>query len=122
MWELRHPIDVGPIFEGRELGRVLRSHASTFSTITSIRTNLVQSGREPRLPTITRGLLFSIAHDAMTNACRHARAGKVTIVLAFESDRLRMTLQASQCANSLGRLHPRPADHPRPRESGQGAS
>ena len=92
MWELRHPIDAGPIFEGRELGRVLRSHASTFTTITSILTELVQSGREPRLSPITRGLLFSIAHNAMTNAFRHSRAGKVTIVLSFEGDRLRMSI------------------------------
>ncbi len=92
MWELRHPIDAGPIFEGRELGRVLRSHASTFTTITSIPTELVQSGREPRLSTVTRGLLFSIAHNAMTNAFRHSRAGKVTIALGFEGDRLRMSV------------------------------
>ena len=92
MWELRHPIDIGPIFEGRELNRVLRSHALTFTTITSIPTELVQSGREPRLSTVTRGLLFSIAHNAMTNAFRHARAGKVTIVLSFEDDGLRMSV------------------------------
>ena len=92
MWELRHPIDAGPIFDGRELGRVLRSHASTFTAITSIPTELVQSGREPRLPPITRGLLFSIAHNAMTNAFRHSRAGKVTIALSFEGDRLRMSV------------------------------
>ena len=92
MWELRHPIDAGPIFEGRELSRVLRSHASTFTTITSIPTELVQSGREPELSTVTRGLLFSIAHNAMTNAFRHSRAGKVTIALSFEGDRLRMSV------------------------------
>ena len=92
MWELRHPIDAGPIFEGRELSRVLRSHASTFTTITSIPTELVQSGREPQLSTVTRGLLFSIAHNAMTNAFRHSRAGKVTIALGFEGDRLRMSV------------------------------
>ena len=92
MWELRHPIDVGPIFEGRELGRVLRSHASTFSTITSIPAELVQSGREPQLPTVTRRLLFSIAHNAMTNAFRHARAEKITISLSFENDGLRMSV------------------------------
>ena len=92
MWELRHPIDAGPIFEGRELGRVLRSHASTFTTITSIPTELVQSGREPQLSTVTRGLLFSIAHNAMTNAFRHSHAGKVTIALGFEADRLRMSV------------------------------
>ena len=92
MWELRHPIDAGPIFEGREFGRVLSSHASTFTTITSIPTELVQSGKEPRLSTVTRGLLFSIAHNAMTNAFRHSRAGKVTIALSFEADRLRMSV------------------------------
>ena len=92
MWELRHPIDAGPIFEGRELGRVLRSHASTFTTITSIPTELVQSGKEPQLSTVTRGLLFSIAHNAMTNSFRHSRTGKVTIALSFEGDRLRMSV------------------------------
>ena len=92
MWELRHPIDMGPIFEGRELGRVLRSHASTFSTITSIPAELVQSGREPPLPTATRRLLFSIAHNAMTNAFRHADPSKVTLSLDFGDDGLRMSV------------------------------
>ena len=92
MWELRHPIDAGPIFEGREFGRVLRSHASTFTTITSIPTGVEQSGREPWLSTVTRGLLFSIAHNAMTNAFRHARADRVAIALSFEADRLRMSV------------------------------
>ena len=89
---MRHPIDAGPIFEGRELSRVLRSHASTFTTITSIPTELVQSGREPELSTVTRGLLFSIAHNAMTNAFRHSHAGKVALALSFEGDRLRMSV------------------------------
>ena len=92
MWELRHPIDAGPIFEGREFGRVLRSHVSTFTAITSIPTGVEQSGREPRLSTVTRGLLFSIAHNAMTNAFRHARAERVAIALSFEADRLRMSV------------------------------
>ena len=92
MWELRHPIDAGPIFEGREFGRVLSSHASTFTTITSIPTEVKQSGREPRLSTVTRGLLFSIAHNAMTNAFRHSRADRVAIALSFDGDRLRMSV------------------------------
>ena len=89
MWELRHPIDAGPIFEGREFGRVLRSHASTFTSITSIPTGVEQSGREPRLSTVTRGMLFSIAHNAMTNAFRHSRAGRVATTLSFDGDGLR---------------------------------
>ena len=92
MWELRHPIDAGPIFEGGELNRVLRSHVSTFATITSIPAEFVQAGREPQLATATRGLLFSIAHNAMTNAFRHAKAGKVVILLSFEDDRVHMSV------------------------------
>ncbi len=92
MWELRHPIDAGPIFEGRELSRVLRSHVSAFATITSIPAELVQSGREPPLPIVTRRLLFSIAHNAMANAFRHAHAKKVTISLDFEDNGLRMSV------------------------------
>ena len=92
MWELRHTIDVGPIFEGRELSRVLRSHVSTFATITSIPAEVVQSGREPQLSTISRRLLFSIAHNAMTNAFRHADARKVTLSLDFYDDSLRMSV------------------------------
>ena len=92
MWDLRHPIDMGPIFEGRELGHALRSHASTFAKITSIRTDFVQSGEEPRLPTITRRLVFSIAHNAMTNAFRHAQAARVTILLDFSDWGLQMSV------------------------------
>lgn len=92
MWELRHPIDAGPIFEGRELGRVLRSHASTFTTITSIPTEFVQSGAEPVLPTVTRRLLFAVAHNALTNAFRHSNASKVTLALHFEKERLRLSI------------------------------
>ena len=92
MWELQHPIDAGPIFEGREFGRVLRAHASTFTPITSIPTEVEQSGKEPRLSTVTRGLLFAIAHNAMTNAFRHARADRVAIALNFDGDGLRMSV------------------------------
>ena len=92
MWELRHPIDAGPIFEGRELGRVLRSHASTFTTITSIPTEVVQTGEEPQLSMVTRRLLFAVAHNALTNAFRHSNATKVTMALHFEEARLRMSI------------------------------
>ena len=92
MWELRHPIDVGPIFEGRELSRVLRSHASAFTTITSIPAEVVRSGEEPGLSSITGRLLFSIAHNAMTNALRHSNATRVIISLCFEDDSLTMSI------------------------------
>ena len=92
MWELRHPIDIDLILRGRELGTVLEAHAATFSSITSIPTEIVRSGEEPPLSTVTRGLLFAIAHNAMANALRHASANKVTIALDFQGDVLRMSI------------------------------
>ena len=92
MWELRHPIDIGAIFEGQGLSWVLQSHASTFTTVTSIPTEVLQSGKEPELPTATRRALFSIAHNALTNAFRHSRASKIIIKLDFEDDWLRMSI------------------------------
>ena len=47
IWQLRHPIDVGRIFDGRGLGRTLESHVSTFTQITSVQADLAQHGVEP---------------------------------------------------------------------------
>ena len=79
MWELRHPIDGGQVFRGDGLGEVLETHASTFTAITGVRAELVQQGREPPLSAIDKSLLFSIAHNALTNVFRHAGAGGVIV-------------------------------------------
>ena len=92
MWELRHPIDIGLILEGRELGHVLQSHVESFTAITSVHSDVVLRGAEPPLSPVTRSLLFSIAHNALTNAFRHACADKVTIELDFHENGLRMSL------------------------------
>ncbi len=68
VWQLRHPIDMGRIFEGSELGWTLDSHVTTFGTITSASAELTQNGVEPPLSVEVRSLLFSIAHNALANA------------------------------------------------------
>ena len=90
MWSLRHPIDIGVIFDGQGLGTTLSSHAATFTAITSIPAEVTELGNEPPLSVGTKSLLFSIAHNAMTNVFRHAEAGRVEIRLDFESDHLRL--------------------------------
>ena len=92
MWELRHPIDGGQIFRGEELGEVLEAHASTFTVITSVPAELVQRGREPPLSIIERSLLFSIAHNALTNVIRHAGASEVVIGLDCDGEKLRLSV------------------------------
>ena len=92
MWELRHPIDGGQIFRGEELGQVLEAHAATFTVITSVPAELAQRGPEPPLSTIARSLLFSIAHNALTNVIRHAEANEVVIVLDCTGEDLRLSV------------------------------
>ena len=92
IWDLRHPISMGGIYEGRELGRALRSHASSFTNVTSVPAEFTQAGVEPPLSTETKGLLFSIAHNALTNAYRHAQAGRVSIRLEFGEGEIRLSV------------------------------
>ena len=92
MWDLRHPIEIGEIFDGTELGGVLESLVATFSSISSVPAEFVESGDEPPLPTSTRGALFSIAHNALTNALRHSNASHVGVRLVFEDTGLRMSV------------------------------
>ncbi len=92
MWELRKPIDMGRIFEGRDLARVLGSHTATFATITSVPAEMMQSGKEPPLPTVVRTGIFSIAHNALANAFLHAQAGRVEVRLDFDSGGVRLSV------------------------------
>ena len=92
MWELRHPIDGGQIFRGEALGEVLEAHAATFTVITSVPAELAQQGREPPLSIIDRSLLFSIAHNALTNVIRHANASEVIINLDCDGEELRLSV------------------------------
>ena len=92
MWELRRPIDMGPLFEGRELARVLGSHTATFAKITAVPAEMMHTGEEPPLSADVRTGLFTIAHNALANAFLHAQAAKVEVRLDFGADRIRLTV------------------------------
>ena len=88
LWELRHPIDSGQIFEGRDLSEALSTHASSFTAITALPVEVVETGDEPDLSPLARGLLFAIVHNAMTNVLLHAQANRVEVALDFQNDHL----------------------------------
>ena len=92
MWELRRPIDAGHIFEGGDLGSLLWSHCATFQKITGIPTRMSLSGVEPPLTTGMRARLFTIAHNALTNAFLHAHPSRVEVGLEFEADEIRLSV------------------------------
>ena len=90
--ELRRPINMGGIYEGRELSRSLSSHATSFTNVTSVPVEMTHTGEEPPLSIEARSLLFSIAHNALTNAYRHAEASRVTINLEFDEKDSRLSV------------------------------
>ena len=83
---------MGRIFEGRELGRTLNSHVATFTSVTAVPAMLTQNGTEPPLPIEARSLLFSIAHNALANAFRHAGASRVQVGLDFGPHEFRLSV------------------------------
>ena len=92
VWQLRHPIAMGRIFEGSELGWTLDSHVATFTSVASVSAELTQNGVEPPLSIEAKSLLFTIAHTALTNAFRHAGASRVLVELDFGRDELRLSV------------------------------
>ena len=92
LWELRRPIDVGQLFEGKPLGQMLESHVHNFAIITSIPTTFNLTGSEPSLAIECRSRLFSIAHNALANAFRHAGATDVTVKLEFGTSIIRLSV------------------------------
>ena len=52
----------------------------------------MQQGREPPLSIIDKSLLFSIAHNSLTNVIRHANASEVVIGLDCDGEELRQSV------------------------------
>lgn len=92
LWELRHPIDSGRIFEGMGIGEALDSHSHSFTAITSMPVEVKQVGSERQLTSVARGLLFGIVHNAMTNVLLHAKASRVEVRLDYRAEQLCLTV------------------------------
>ena len=123
---LRRPIDAGHIFEGRELGRVLRSHCASFEKITAVPAGVSQSGTEPTLANETRARLFSIAHNALTNAflACPARPGRGEAGLRSRPDKAVRLGRRRRASGGLRRARPRLQRHEEGRraDGGEGSS
>ena len=70
----------------------MRSHVTSFTNVTSVSAEMMQTGVEPPLPIEARSVLFSIAHNALTNAYRHAEASRVSVHLEFAGEDSRLSV------------------------------
>ncbi len=92
LWELRYPINLGPLFEGRGLAQILADHLTNFRAITSIPAHLSVAGHESELPLVAKQRLFAVAHNALTNAYKYAQATEVKVELACDDQSLRLSI------------------------------
>ena len=90
LWELRYPINLGPLFEGRDLAQIIKDHLSNFQTITTIPTRFSLTGEEPELPLVTKQRVFSVFHNALTNAYKNAEASTVSVGFTCSSELLEL--------------------------------
>ena len=92
LWEIQAPLEGGSLFRDNELGSVLRSHLVTFTDLTSIPVHLTLEGEEPPLSPGTKGLIFSIIHNSLTNVVRHSEATNVSISLEFGTEGISLSV------------------------------
>lgn len=93
LWELRYPINLGPLFEGKRLGQILEDHLDNFRAITSIPTALSINGQERDLSLVRTQRVYSVAHNALTNAYKYARASKVTVELTYQGQAITLSIR-----------------------------
>ena len=108
LWELRYPVNLGPLFEGRRLAQILQDHLNNFRTITSIAAELRIGGRERELPMGVKQRLFSVVHNALANAYRHAQASRVEVELAYQDEALRLLIRDDGVGLDTSRLDASP--------------
>lgn len=92
IWQLRHSVDVGPIYEGEGLRSVLRSNVASYSDVTSVRVDFDCRGEEPDLPVGVRRVLFTVAHNALANTYRHGKPSLVRVELLFSDGEVRLAV------------------------------
>lgn len=84
----------------RELPESLRGLLRSFEFDSGIDVGLTVSGAATRLTAATERALYRVAHEALTNAWRHAHCTRISVVLAFSAGEAALTVTD----NGVGRL------------------
>ena len=97
VWQLRHVVEMGGIYEGESLRSTVHFHSESFTNVTSVPSEFVCLGEEPPLSVESKRVVFAVAHNALANAYRHASATRVLVMLRCESWRVLLTVSDDGC-------------------------
>lgn len=102
VWQLRHLINVGGIYVGEGLRSAVYFHVASFTNVTGVRSEFVCRGDEPDLPVDLKRGLFTVAHNALANAHRHAAAGCVLVELEYGEREIGLAVMDDGCGLPVG--------------------
>ena len=97
--------------EGPGLSIALGEMARATSSVTPMPVSFLETGEQPHVEDPVAGVhLYRIACEAVNNAVKHSRAGKVTIALSQGDGSLRLTVaddgcgmdSAANCSSGMG--------------------
>jgi len=75
------------------LGPALEWQAREFSRRTGVPVEVQVEGLPPELPESHRTCVYRVAQEALTNCARHARAGRIRILLYTDAERLSLAVE-----------------------------
>lgn len=104
--ELRHLIaDLRPS-QLDDLGLVaaLRWYVQEYERRHLLPVDFVVEGENIRLPTDYETVIFRIIQEALTNVAKHAQATQVTLAIAIQQERIRVTVTDNGCGFDLAAL------------------
>jgi nitrate/nitrite-specific signal transduction histidine kinase len=99
LWNLRPT----PL-EHLSLAQALRQATSRLNEQDGLQVSFSLSGEERRLPPHVELNLYRIAQEALTNVCKHAQAGRVTVALDFGVATAKLTVSDDGCGGLNGRI------------------
>jgi signal transduction histidine kinase len=91
VWDLR-----AQSLETHDLGQALQK-AAEHLTGTGAELKVTTSGKAPRLTDVLENHLLRIGQEAVTNAVKHGKAGRILLHLDFRTDEVRMTVEDDGC-------------------------
>src|SRR5437870_59606 len=91
--------------EEKQLSEALKDLIDKMTRGTAVHAKFTLQGSPQKLPPEWETNLLRIGQEVLTNVLRHARAGELKVLLAFDSREIRLELRDNGCGFDLQRKH-----------------
>jgi signal transduction histidine kinase len=90
--------DLEQVMAGRtSLAALVQNQAREFTAVTGIAVNVDVTGEERPLAPVATGEVYRVVQEGLANVYKHARAGSVTLQLAYQDRGLQLVVEDDGC-------------------------